>query len=183
MESGRILLSGKAFELTIERLCYQLIEDHEDFSEVCFIGIQPRGVLLSDRLMERMSLLFPGFQFSYGKLDITFYRDDFRTRNKPLSASVTNIDFLVENKEVILIDDVLYTGRTIHAALSAIQHFGRPANVKLLTLVDRRFNRELPVQADYVGLTVDALDDAYVKVMWKGVDEGDFIHFYPNKEN
>jgi len=182
METGRILLSGKAFELTIERLCYQLIEDHKDFSEVCFIGIQPRGVYLSDRIIERLELLFPSFEFTYGKLDITFYRDDFRTRSKPLSASATSIDFLVENKEVILIDDVLYTGRTIQAALSAVQHFGRPANVKLLTLVDRRFNRELPVQADYVGLTVDAVDDAYVKVMWKIEDGSDFVHFYPNKE-
>jgi len=101
-----------------------------------------------------------------GNLDITFYRDDFRLREKPLQPSKTSIDFDLENKKVILVDDVLYTGRTIQAAMSALQDHGRPSQVEMLTLVDRRFNRHLPIRADYVGITVDSIDEAYVRVEW-----------------
>jgi pyrimidine operon attenuation protein/uracil phosphoribosyltransferase len=115
-------------------------------------------------------------------LDITFYRDDFRIRETPLAASTTNMDFLVDDRKVILIDDVLYTGRTIHAALTALQHYGRPKQVELIALVDRRFNRHLPIQSDYIGLTVDAVDEAYVKVEWKEIEGSDKILLFSNKE-
>ena len=114
-------------------------------------------------------------KLEFGKIDITFYRDDFRTSNSPLSASKTEIDFLVENKKVILIDDVLYTGRTIQAALSALQHYGRPSRVELAVMVDRRFNRELPIKADYTGTAIDAIDEAYVDVKWSHIDNDDKI--------
>ena len=183
MNKGKTILAKERFKLTIERLCHELIEEYEDFSNTCIIGVQERGVLLADRVIERLRELSPKTIFEYGKLDITFYRDDFRIREKPLKASSTEIGFLIESKRVILIDDVLYTGRTIQAALAAIQDFGRPAQVELLTLVDRRFNRHLPIMSDYTGITVDALDEAYVKVEWENIDGQDRILLFSAKRN
>ena len=183
MNKGKTILAKERFKLTIERLCHELIEEYEDFSNTCIIGIQERGVLLADRVIDRLRQLSPKTTFEYGKLDITFYRDDFRTRETPLKASTTEIGFLIEKKRVILIDDVLYTGRTIQAALAAIQDFGRPAQVELLTLVDRRFNRHLPIMSDYTGITVDALDEAYVKVEWENIDGQDRILLFSAKRN
>lgn len=181
MSRGKTILAKERFKLTVERLCLELIEQYGDFSDACIIGVQERGVLLADRVIERLKVLAPKAALEYGKLDITFYRDDFRTRTTPLKASTTEINFLIENKRVILIDDVLYTGRTIHAALAALQDFGRPAKVELLTLVDRRFNRHLPIMSDYTGLTVDALDEAYVKVEWENLDGQDRILLFSAK--
>lgn len=175
------MIEGARFDLTIDRLCHQVIERFGDFTNTRIIGIQPRGVLLSERIVKRLKEITLLQNIVHGKMDITFYRDDFRTRNKPLSANVTQIDFLVENKDVLLIDDVLYTGRTIQAALVALQHYGRPLNVELLTLVDRRFNRHLPIHSDYVGITVDALDEAYVRVEWKESSGQDQIWIFPEK--
>ena len=167
--------------MTMERLCHQLIENYDTFQDTCLIGIQPRGVLLANRIYQRLTQITGNAHIEYGKLDITFYRDDFRQRDKPLRASVTEIDFIVENKNVILFDDVLYTGRTVQAAMTALQHFGRAKRVELLTLVDRRFNRDLPIEADYVGMRVDALDEAYVKVDWNYVKGKDRVLIFPNK--
>lgn len=183
MKGGKNILDKERFKLTVERLCHQLIEKYEDFSDTCIIGVQERGVLLADRVIERMKHLAPKSSIAYGKLDITFYRDDFRTRTEPLKASSTEIGFLIENKKVILIDDVLYTGRTIQAALAALQDFGRPAQVELLTLVDRRFNRHLPIMSDYTGITVDALDESYVKVEWEHLDGQDRVLLFSAKRN
>jgi pyrimidine operon attenuation protein/uracil phosphoribosyltransferase len=162
------------------RLCHQLIENHGNFEDSCIVGVQSRGALLSDRLVEK--LRSEGHdKFNYGKLDITFYRDDFRTRPTPLSANETRMDFLVENKRVVLVDDVLYTGRTTQAALTALQHYGRPKEVELLVLVDRRFNRQLPLKADYTGIVVDAVDEAYVKVEWEAVEGHDEVKIFSAK--
>lgn len=181
MNKGRIILGRERFQLTIDRLCRQLIENYDLFENTCFIGIQPRGTLVSDRIHKRLSEILEIPKIEYGKLDITFYRDDFRIRTKPLKASVTEMDFLVEGKNVVLFDDVLYTGRTVQATLTALQHFGRPKRVELLALVDRRFNRHLPIMADYIGYSVDALDEAYVKVEWEEIDGEDRILLYPEK--
>lgn len=182
MQKGRVILDQERFDLTIERLCHQLIENYGDFEDACIIGVQPRGVLLAERIHKRLESILKKTFIQYGELDITFYRDDFRIREKPLAASTTNIDFLVENKRVLLVDDVLYSGRTIHAALTALQHYGRPKQVELVALVDRRFNRHLPIQSDYVGLTVDAVDEAYVKVEWKDIDGSDKVLLFSSKK-
>ncbi|MEM1318910.1 MAG: bifunctional pyr operon transcriptional regulator/uracil phosphoribosyltransferase PyrR [Bacteroidota bacterium] len=183
MQKGRVILASQGFDLTIDRLCHQLIEEYSSFEDACLVGIQPRGVLFADRIHQRLCQILRIKDIPYGKLDITFYRDDFRTRTKPLQASSTQMEFLVENKRVLLIDDVLYTGRTVQAALTALQHYGRASGVELLVLVDRRFNRHLPIQADYVGLTVDALDEAYVKVDWKDIDGEDKIIMFADKKD
>jgi len=182
MSNGRVILSKERFALTLDRLCHQLIENHDTFEDTCLIGIQQGGVPLLNRTHQRL-LDITGFsQIQNGKLDITFYRDDFRHRSKPLRASATEMDFLVEDKNVVLMDDVLYTGRSVQAALTALQHYGRPRRVELLTLVDRRFNRDLPIKADYSGLRVDALDDAYVRVEWREVEGEDKILLFPHRD-
>ncbi len=178
MARGKVILEGARFQLTIERLCRELIENYGDFSKTCLVGIQQNGIPLSARLAGRLQQLLPAAHCEVGKLDVTFYRDDFRQRDKALAGSKTEMEFLIEGKNVVLIDDVLYTGRTIHAAMSAIQDFGRPARVELLVMIDRRFNRHLPIQADYVGMAVDSLDEAYVKVEWKENDGEDCIRLF-----
>lgn len=182
MEKGRTIIGQERFDLTVDRLCYELIEEYDDFKDTCIIGIQPRGVLLSERLVTRLSEILNKAPLLYGKLDITFYRDDFRTRRKPLKASETDMDFLVEGKRVLLVDDVLYTGRTVQAALTALNHYGRPESVELVVLVDRRFNRHLPIQSDFTGLTIDALDEEYVKVEWSESGTGRQVRLFANKE-
>lgn len=181
MEKGRIILDQPRMALTIDRLCYQLIEEFDDFSNTCVIGIQQRGVFLAERILQRLDEAMGVKGVDFGKLDITFYRDDFRRRDKPLEASKTQIDFLVEDKNVILVDDVLYTGRTISAALAALNHYGRPAKVELLVMVDRRFNRHLPVKSTFRGIRVDALDEAYVRVEWEGMEGQDRVLLFGHK--
>lgn len=176
-------MENKRFHLTIERLSQQIIENYNDFSDTCIIGIQDQGVILAGRIYEMIKKEKKNLDIPFGKLDITFYRDDFRTRKTPLEASKTEIDFLVEDKRVILVDDVVYTGRTIQAALAAIQHYGRPRSVELLVLIDRRFNRHLPIKADYKGLVVDALDEAYVEVEWESTHGEDKVKLFPSKLN
>lgn len=181
MDEGRVILNHDQFQLTIERICQQLIEEFESFDQTCLIGIQPKGVHFADRLHDRLLSILGIPSIEYGMLDITFYRDDFRIRSKPLKASVTKMPFLVEGKNVLLVDDVLYSGRTVQAALTALQHYGRPKRVELVALVDRRFNRHLPIQPDFAGLRVDALDEAYVKVEWKEREGEDRVLIFANK--
>lgn len=167
--AGRIILSSELLQLTLRRLSHQLIEHYDDFSDTVLIGLQAGGVPLVERLAAIIRAE-TGKAVQMGKLDITFYRDDFRTREKPLSPSTTDIEFMLEDKRTVLVDDVLYTGRSVRAAMDAMLSFGRPKSVELLVLIDRRFNRELPIQPDYVGLDVDTIDDARVLVEW---EEGD----------
>ena len=178
-----ILWSDKHMQIAIDRMCFQLIEHHGNFEECCILGIQHKGVLLAERIVTRLKQINKKLQIKLGKLDITFSRDDFRHSNKIINAYPKKMDFLIENQKVILVDDVLYTGRTIQAALLELQNYGRPRSVELLVLIDRRLNRQLPIQADYYGTTVDALDESYVKVDWKEEDGADRVLFYEADRN
>ena len=169
------LLASKAFGLTVQRLCHQLIEDHGDLEGVALIGLQPRGVLLARRLRIELKKIIGKELLAYGELDITFHRDDFRHRATPPTPSTTALDFDLDERKVVLVDDVLFTGRTIRAGLDALLSFGRPASVQLLVLVDRRFSRELPIQPDYVGKWVDSIGDQRVTVEWKESDGQDRV--------
>ena len=160
----KIILDKQQLHLILLRLSHQLTENHLHLQDVVFIGLQPRGLPVSKIVVEHIQALYPAEKIIYGILDITFYRDD--VRNEIHKASKTDIPFSVQDKKVILIDDVLYTGRTIRAALDALQDFGRPKKVELCVLVDRRFNRELPIQPDYCGLAIDTLTSQKVKVEW-----------------
>jgi pyrimidine operon attenuation protein/uracil phosphoribosyltransferase len=164
--SQKVLLNSKEVNITLHRLACQLIENHDDFSETVLIGIQPRGKFLADRIAQMLTSDYNIKNIQLGHLDITFFRDDFRRSNKPLEANTTEIDFIVEDKNIVFIDDVLYTGRSVRSALTAIQSFGRPNNIELLTLIDRRFSRHLPIQPNYKGRQVDAIDNQKVKVNW-----------------
>jgi pyrimidine operon attenuation protein / uracil phosphoribosyltransferase len=174
--SQKILLTSKEVNIILHRLACQLIEKHLDFSETILIGIQPRGTFLAERLKSLLENEYNISNILLGYLDITFFRDDFRRNDKQLEANKTQIDFLVENKKVIFIDDVLYTGRSIRAALTAVQSFGRPTSIELLTLIDRRFSRDLPIQPDYRGRQVDAINDEKVKVSWMEQDGEDAVY-------
>ncbi|WP_127845179.1 bifunctional pyr operon transcriptional regulator/uracil phosphoribosyltransferase PyrR [Psychroflexus aestuariivivens] len=176
----KLLLSAKEIKIILQRLACQLVENHKHFENSVLIGIQPRGSLLCERLHQILIEDYQLQNIKAGKLDITFYRDDFRRGDKVLKANETEIDFIIENKRVILVDDVLYTGRSIRSALTALQSFGRPSEVELLTLIDRRFSRHLPIQPDYKGRQVDAINDEYVKVNWQNKDGEDAIYLLNN---
>ena len=170
----RLLLNSLQIEITIRRLCYQLIENHDDFSNSALIGLQPRGIIIAGRIHKFLSEILKVKSIQIGSLDVTFYRDDFR-RREIITPSETKIDFIVENKKVILIDDVFYTGRTIRAGMDALLDFGRAEKVELLTLVDRRYNRHLPISPDYIGVQVDTITSEKVKVRWKETDGEDGV--------
>ncbi len=161
----KIILDKEQLHLTILRLAHQLLENQSDLKDVVFIGMQPRGVRISKMLVDTISSLSPVEKIQYGILDITFYRDD--VRQELHIANKTDINFSIEGKTVILIDDVLYTGRTIRAALDALQDFGRPQKIELCVLVDRRFNRQLPIQPDYYGKAIDTAFSQKVKIEWE----------------
>ena len=149
--SKKTLLNSKDIEIILHRLACQLIENHNDFSDSVLIGLQPRGSYLANRLVDLLKNEYQIKNLEFGLLDITFYRDDFRRRDEPLSAKSTEIDFLIEDKKVVIIDDVLYSGRSVRAALTALESYGRPKNIELLVLIDRRFSRHLPIQPNYRG--------------------------------
>ena len=165
--SPKVVLNTKQLELTLKRLCLEIIENYPNISELALIGMQPRGVVLARELKKILKDQFNINGFDYGELDITFYRDDFRRNDKALVPNELNINFNIEDKRVLLVDDVLFTGRSVRAALDALADFGRPKTVELMTLIDRRYNRELPIEADYTGQTVDTRgSNLMVSVLW-----------------
>jgi pyrimidine operon attenuation protein / uracil phosphoribosyltransferase len=174
--SRKVLLDSNQINIILHRLACQLVEKHTNFEDTVLVGIQPRGIYLAERIERILKKEYGLDHLNTGQLDITFYRDDFRRGEKPLEANKTKIDFIVEDKCVVFIDDVLYTGRSIRAALTAIQSFGRPKEIELLSLIDRRFSRHLPIQPDYNGRQVDAINEEKVKVSWKENDGEDAVY-------
>lgn len=173
--AGKVLINEKNLQVKLHRLSCQLIENHNDFEQTVLIGLQPRGIYFANRLLQILKEEYGKTSIQLGALDTTFFRDDFRRRDEPIKANQTNIDFLVEGKRVVFIDDVLFTGRSIRAALDAIQSFGRPKSVELMVMIDRRFSRDLPIQPDYTGARVDAIDSEKVVVHWKDSHGEDVI--------
>ena len=162
----RLLLGHPQLAITIARLCQQLIENHQNFRNTVILGLQPRGIFLANRIKSRLES-FIDSQVDLGYLDATFFRDDFRRRDSPVRANETKIDFLLEGKQVVLIDDVFYTGRSVRAALDAMTAFGRPEKVELLSLVVRKYAKHVPIFPDYVGKEVNTLDSQKVLVEWE----------------
>jgi pyrimidine operon attenuation protein/uracil phosphoribosyltransferase len=176
----KILLNEIKVSIILSRLCQQLIERHKDFSNVVLVGLQPRGTSLLEQLLKLLKE--QGLKsIKSGKLDITFFRDDFRRNEEPLYAKTTEISDTLEGRDVVLIDDVLFTGRSIRAALSAIDSYGRPKSIELLVLVDRRFSRHLPIQPDYLGAQIDALQGDKVKVVWSDLPKKSVVYLEKNK--
>lgn len=177
----KVLLSEKKVSIILSRLCHQLIERHGDFSNAVLVGLQPRGTLLLDQLLALLKEKKIG-TIKSGKLDTTFFRDDFRRSERPLNANTTEMNEIVEGKDVVLIDDVLFTGRSIRSALTAIDTYGRPKSIELLVLVDRRFSRHLPIQPDYLGAKIDALQGDKVKVVWSEEPAQSIVYLEKNNE-
>lgn len=160
------ILDSKQLDLTLNRLAFQLIERYLDFDNTAIIGLQRTGAHLSTALVDKIRDRRKDSQLEHGLLDVTFFRDDFGRRDKPLAAYSTELDFPIEGKRIILVDDVLYTGRTIRAAMDALVSLGRPASVELLVLIDRRFSRQLPIEPTYTGQRVDSIATQHVQVQW-----------------
>ncbi|MDR7132260.1 pyrimidine operon attenuation protein/uracil phosphoribosyltransferase [Algoriphagus sp. 4150] len=165
----RLVLDEEQIEIILRRFCHQLIENHDDFDNTVLLGLQPRGPILLDKIVKLLEEI-SGVKVPSGYLDATFHRDDFRRRDLPLKANETKINFLVEGKKVILVDDVLYKGRSVRAAMDAMIAFGRPQKVELMVLVDRKLTRDYPIMPDYYGVRVHTLESQHVLVEW--ADQG-----------
>lgn len=169
----KTLLTAQQIGLTVRRLAHQVLENHVSLHNTVLVGLQPRGIFLSDRIVQEIRQSGDAANIVYGKMDITFYRDD--VRKEIHVPNQMDMPFSVEDKHVVLIDDVLYTGRTIRAALDALMDFGRPAKVELMVLIDRRYSRQLPIQADYIGKSIDSIITQRVKVLWQENDNKDEV--------
>ena len=166
MQKKRLILNQPLLDITLRRLCQEILENHETVENTVLIGLQPRGIFLADRIAHFLRQDFD-FNIPLGYLDATFYRDDFKRKGNILKPNSTEINFIIEGKNVILIDDVLATGRMVRAAIDAMQAFGRPEKIELLCLIDRKYNRDLPIQANFAGKKVNTLDSQRVLVEWK----------------
>ncbi len=161
-----VLLNSLEIDILITRLAYELIENHDEFEDTVLLGLQPRGVFLAERVKEKLISLGVR-RVLLGYLDITFFRDDVRRKGVELMPNQTKVDFVIEGLNVVLIDDVLYTGRSVRSALDAMLAFGRPKKVELLVLIDRKYSRDLPIEANYLGKSVNTVQSQRVLVQWK----------------
>jgi pyrimidine operon attenuation protein/uracil phosphoribosyltransferase len=173
--SNRVILHSRQVELIVKRLAFQLIENHPQQQETVMVGLQPRGIYLAQRIHQELCDILGDHAYRLGALDVTFYRDDFRRREKPLVPSATNLDFVIEGKRVVLIDDVFYTGRTVRSGMDALMAFGRPAKVELMVLIERRFSSQIPIMPTYIGHSVDTIAGERVTVQWKQTDGTDQV--------
>lgn len=164
MQKKRLLLGQPLLDITLKRLCQEIVENLD--SDTVLLGLQPRGVFLAERLTHFLKTDF-NVSLPLGYLDATFYRDDYNRGGNILTPNSNKIDFIIEDKKVVLIDDVIATGRMVRAGIDAMQVFGRPAKVELLCLINRRYERDLPIQPDYIGKGVNTLDTQKVLVEWK----------------
>lgn len=178
----RTIVDSKQLELMIERLCYQLIENHDDFQNTAIIGLQPRGSHVAKRVHSVLEKLTGNKAIKLGLLDATFNRDDLRRRDQPILPSDTVIDFQFEDMNLVLVDDVLFTGRTIRAGLDAMLAYGRPSSVELLVIVDRRLSRQLPIEPKYVGTTIDTIVSERVNVNFAENGGNDTVTLYSDKD-
>ena len=156
------LFNRERLEITIDRLCHQLIENHKNFNNSVLIGLQPRGIFFFFIIKRKINLLLEK-EIESGILDTTFYRDDFRSNEIP-QAKETLIPFLVDDKKVVIIDDVLFTGRTVRSAMDGIMNFGRPKKIELLVLVDRKYSRDIPIEPTYCGIKINTITSDRIEV-------------------
>lgn len=168
------LIDDEGFVRTITRLAHEILERNKGSKNLVLIGMRTRGEFLAVRILNKIREIDKS-EPNFGVLDVTLYRDDFRTRLKQPEIGVTNITFDINDKDVILIDDVLYTGRTVRAALDALMDLGRPNTIQLCVLVDRG-HRELPIKADFIGKNIPTSINEEVKVKLKEVDEEDAVY-------
>jgi pyrimidine operon attenuation protein/uracil phosphoribosyltransferase len=172
MEQKKVVMDADGIDRSLTRIAYEILEKNKGTEELCLVGIRTGGVYLAERLKKKISGM-EGVDIPSGILDITLYRDDLRLSDKKPMLEKTDIPFSLDNKKVVLVDDVLFTGRTIRAAMDALIDFGRPKFIQLAVLIDRG-HRELPIRADFVGknLPSSLWESVVVKLMEKnGIDE------------
>lgn len=167
--ADRVLLNSKEISEIIDKISEKIYEDISGLEKFAIVGVQTRGVELSSRIRKNLERL-SGREIKSGAVDITFHRDDLTTRGKLPEIKETRIDFDISDMTILLVDDVLFTGRTVKAAIEAIMTYGRPAAIKMFALIDRG-NRELPLQADYCGLKIDTAHDETVKLLLSETDD------------
>lgn len=171
--SGRRILDARKIEIILHRLALEVSEQMPSDKKTAIIGLQPRGIIPARRIHRHLCSIVQQ-ELPFGQMDTTFYRDDFRRSSSPLIPSSMDLNFSLEDTHVILVDDVLFTGRSVNAALNAVNDFGRPYKTELLVLIDRRYSRELPIEPNYTGEQVDTRAHDVVQVNWvenKGQDE------------
>jgi pyrimidine operon attenuation protein/uracil phosphoribosyltransferase len=173
MSAGKQILDAADIDRMITRITYEILERHKGVEDLALIGIHTRGVYIAKRIQEKIKSI-EGENVETGEIDITFYRDDWTSIGHHPVVRNTEISFSVDKKKIVLIDDVLYTGRTIRSAMDALIDFGRPARIELAVLVDRGF-RELPIQADYVGKYLKTIRSETVNIMMSEIDEKDHV--------
>jgi pyrimidine operon attenuation protein/uracil phosphoribosyltransferase len=162
----------------ITRMAHEILEKNKGSQNLVLMGMKTRGEFLARRIFERIKEI-EKIELPLGVLDVTLYRDDFRTRLKQPEVSVSNITFDINDKDVVIIDDVLYTGRTVRSALNALMDFGRPRTIQLCVLVDRG-HRELPIRADYIGKNIPTSNQEEIKVKMKEIDGEDAVYLMEN---
>ena len=175
----KILLNSDAMDKALTRMAFEILEKNTSDDEICLIGIQRRGVNIAKTLLDKLNKLIESEKtniknIELGVLDITFYRDDLSMLSDYPIVNSTDINFAIDKKNIILVDDVLYTGRTIRAAIDGVFEYGRPQSVNLAVLVDRG-RRELPIQADFAGIKISTSKDEIIKVMVKDIDGQDQV--------
>jgi pyrimidine operon attenuation protein/uracil phosphoribosyltransferase len=174
------IVDSEGIERIITRMAHEILEQNKGSKNIALMGMRTRGEFLAKRIWEKMKEI-ENIQLPLGIMDITLYRDDFRTRLKQPEVSVSNITFDITEKDIILVDDVLFTGRTVRSALNAIMDFGRPGSIQLCVLVDRG-HRELPIRADYVGKNIPTSTNEEVKVKMKEIDGEDAIYLVETED-
>ena len=174
MEIKATIIDEEGLKRTITRLSHEIIESNKGTENLVLIGMRTRGEYLCNRIAAKINEI-DNSNIIPGVLDVTLYRDDFRTRLKQPEVSVTNITFDINEKNLVLVDDVLYTGRTVRAALDALMDMGRPSSIRLCVLVDRG-HRELPIKADFIGKNIPTSIDEEVKVKLKEEDGEDAVY-------
>jgi len=173
-------MTAADLERTYQRFAHQFLEPYDDPSSPAIVGMQTRGVYMGRRIMDIIGKEF-SVKPDFGILDVTFYRDDYRTRLKIPSVQVTEIPFDLYDRDIILVDDVLYTGRTVRAAMDALMAYGRPGSIRFCCMIDRG-HRELPVAADYIGMKVPTYENEEVRVKVKELDGEDAVYLVDVRE-
>ena len=172
------ILSAEEMNRAITRISHEILEKNKGSQNLVLMGMKTRGEFLARRIFESIEQI-EKIELPLGVLDVTLYRDDFRTRLKQPEVSVSNITFDINDRDVVIIDDVLYTGRTVRSALNALMDFGRPRSIQLCVLVDRG-HRELPIRADYIGKNIPTSNQEEIKVKMKEIDGEDAIYLMEN---
>ncbi len=180
MEQKRSIMDAAAMQRAITRIAFEIIEKNKGIDDLALIGIQRRGVLMANLLKEKLEELEKK-EVPMGILDIAFYRDDLSLRSDMPVINGTSIDFMIFDKKIVLVDDVLFTGRTARAAMEAVMELGRPKKIELAVMVDRG-HRELPIRADYVGKNIPTSKDELIHVLFEDLDGINEVALEKNSE-